>query len=309
MIIKRYIHSVRNKSLIISQILLPVIILLTNLLYIKYAIAEPDDSPALKIDLLSYDQNYIPFTINNLYPTNIDFNQSINSIEKYYEKQLSEYSNVKAFELKDTSIVENCGEKRENIHSYLSCLSRVNYRMFTKEHFIATEFKIHTSESRRNKLFQIITHFNNQAYHVAPLAVNLVTNALFKHFTNSIESKIHVINRPWPKNATEILNDATNKNMNSFRVATALNFCLSFLVASFSIFLIKETISGAKHLQFLNSCNYYVFWLSAFVWDFINYLIPIIFVIALLFVSRCFILFVLYLKFSKKLFFKFSCLM
>ena len=79
MIIKRYIHSVRNKSLIISQILLPVIILLTNLLYIKYAIAEPDDSPALKIDLLSYDQNYIPFTINNLYPTNIDFNQSINS--------------------------------------------------------------------------------------------------------------------------------------------------------------------------------------------------------------------------------------
>jgi ATP-binding cassette subfamily A (ABC1) protein 3 len=49
-------------------------------------------------------------------------------------------------------------------------------------------------------------------------------------------------------------------------------FGMSFLIASYVIFLIKERASGAKHLQKVSGVGFGAFWFSNFFWDMINYL-------------------------------------
>ena len=118
-----------------------------------------------------------------------------------------------------------------------------------------------------------------------PLAINLITNALYKHYTNNSKYSINLANQPLPRNISEIINDLSKQEIVSYSLMSALTFGLSFLISSFGIFLIKERISGAKHLQYLNGCNPYLFWISAFCWDMLNYLIPAVLVIAILFVN------------------------
>lgn len=48
------------------------------------------------------------------------------------------------------------------------------------------------------------------------------------------------------------------------------------MMASFSVFLIKERVSKAKHLQFLSGASGINFWLSTFAWDFVYYTISTI---------------------------------
>jgi ATP-binding cassette subfamily A (ABC1) protein 3 len=56
-------------------------------------------------------------------------------------------------------------------------------------------------------------------------------------------------------------------------MASSIVFGFGFLMAAFAVFLIKERISKAKHLQFLSGANGINFWLSAFIWDLVYYII------------------------------------
>ena len=262
----------RNKFLSLSQILIPVALILINLLYIKYAVLEPEQSPALKMHLNDYGHNYAPYLIAG--KTKSD---SFVKISNIYENMLNSFLKTKSFQLNETKYVGLCQSNRKSFENYLSCIGRASFRMLNKQHFVAIEF-----DSDKNR---ILGHFNNQPYHIPPLALNLITNSLLKYYTNNSHSSITVINKPLPKQHVQILKESTKTNLNSFRIATSLNFGLSFLIASFSIFLIKEKISGSKHLQYLNNCNRLIFWLSTFVSDFFNYLVPVFFLIVLLVVS------------------------
>lgn len=256
-----------------------MIVLTINLFYVKYVITRPVDSPPLRIDLSDYGVNYAPYDV-------IGDSYLINSTVDHYKNKLLEYKQTIPFDLSDTSLLDYCSESRNNIDTYLDCIGRISYKALNKEHFVSTEFRYFDKDERNpfNDLMKIIGHFNNQAYHVPALVLNLITNSLLKHYTNSSDSSITVINRPLPKNMTESISDSANKNMNNFRIASGLNFGLSFLLASFAVFLIKENVSGAKHIQFLKGCNPILFWISELIWDMFNYIISISFVLAILFV-------------------------
>ncbi len=68
--------------------------------------------------------------------------------------------------------------------------------------------------------------------------------------------------------------------------ASGFTFGLSFLISSFSIFLINERVSGVKHLQHMKGCNSIVYWLSTFFWDMLNYFIPSCLIIVILVVNK-----------------------
>lgn len=51
-------------------------------------------------------------------------------------------------------------------------------------------------------------------------------------------------------------------------------------MASFAVFVIKERVTKAKHLQFLSGAGGLNFWLSTFVWDFFHYLLCCLLIIA-----------------------------
>ncbi|XP_047448746.1 phospholipid-transporting ATPase ABCA1-like isoform X2 [Mugil cephalus] len=64
-------------------------------------------------------------------------------------------------------------------------------------------------------------------------------------------------------------------------VSICVIFAMSFIPASFVLFLIQERVSKAKHLQFVSGVNPAVYWLANFAWDMCNYIIPCVIVIVI----------------------------
>ncbi|XP_073763802.1 phospholipid-transporting ATPase ABCA1 isoform X1 [Danio rerio] len=62
-------------------------------------------------------------------------------------------------------------------------------------------------------------------------------------------------------------------------VAICVIFAMSFIPASFVLFLIQERVTKAKHLQFVSGVNPTIYWLANFAWDMCNYIVPCVIVI------------------------------
>nr|VZI36429.1 unnamed protein product [Spirometra erinaceieuropaei] len=59
---------------------------------------------------------------------------------------------------------------------------------------------------------------------------------------------------------------------------------LSYVPSSFVIFLIRERCVGSKSLQFMSGLNRTIYWLSTYIWDVCNFLVPVI-IIVLIFLA------------------------
>lgn len=59
-----------------------------------------------------------------------------------------------------------------------------------------------------------------------------------------------------------------------------LLFGLSFLAASFVVFVVGERASKAKHVQFVSGVRAPIFWAAAFAWDYVNFAVPCVAVVA-----------------------------
>ena len=57
---------------------------------------------------------------------------------------------------------------------------------------------------------------------------------------------------------------------------------MSFVPASFTLFLVYERATKSKHLQYINGLYPLIYWLTNFVWDLLNYLLPATCVIVIL---------------------------
>lgn len=50
-------------------------------------------------------------------------------------------------------------------------------------------------------------------------------------------------------------------------VSICVIFAMSFVPASFVVFLIQERVTKAKHMQFISGVQPFLYWLTNFVWD------------------------------------------
>lgn len=270
LLVKKLIHSLRNLILIVSQLIVPIACLFMILILVKYGPIQLQDSPSLNITLKSYQSNYVPFKVVNK-------TSSLNDLSSFYSNQ-SESSLNLDFKLK------NCSTSTQSIDSYLSCIGRISdvgLSLLTDNYIVAATFQSNTSQFDKNT--KIIAHFNNQPYHTPPLTLNLATNSLFKYLSNSSSAQINLINHPMPRTPDEEINDATKLGVvGGFQIASTISFGFSFLISSFALFLIKERVSNAKHMQYLTGASPIIFWLSNLTWDIINYLIPAVISIILI---------------------------
>ena len=105
---KRLIHSLRNRSLVIAQLVIPIGILIVNLLSLKYGPIKPEDSPALTIDLIRYSRNFVPYT----YTEN---ETSLNRMAQIFASTVNSRANSKSFWLNDTQTVKLCNNSRGTV--------------------------------------------------------------------------------------------------------------------------------------------------------------------------------------------------
>ncbi|MGH0160942.1 UNVERIFIED_CONTAM: hypothetical protein FKN15_044125 [Acipenser sinensis] len=67
-------------------------------------------------------------------------------------------------------------------------------------------------------------------------------------------------------------------------IAIFIIVAMSFVPASFVVFLVAEKSTKAKHLQFVSGCDPVIYWLANYVWDMLNYLVPATCCVLILFV-------------------------
>jgi len=131
----------------------------------------------------------------------------------------------------------------------------------------------------------ITVWYNNVGYHTASLSLNLISNAILRASTGT-DSESHwisVTNYPLPQTIEDTAQAIADGDevWQGFQVGFNVSFGFAFLVASFVIFPVKERATKSKHLQYVSGLRAPIFWLSAFFWDFVNYLVSICILILL----------------------------
>ncbi|KAM9095311.1 ATP-binding cassette sub-family A member 3-like [Sarcophilus harrisii] len=241
MLVKRATFSLRNWKLILLQIL----VLLTFTAILLRAItfySEVRDDPALEMNLRQYGRTIVPFSISGT---------------TTLSQKLREYIQVL---LKDEKQVPQL--VKGNIEEFL-----LNGRLCTDRCIVAIEI-----DSRRDRTL-ITALFNNQAYHSPAAALALVDNILLMSRVGT-RASIQVSNKPQPRSAIKAARETYHKGSRGHEIAFSLFFGMAALASSFCLLTVTERIIKAKHLQFVSGVRIINFWLSAFLWDLFNFIIP-----------------------------------
>ena len=136
-------------------------------------------------------------------------------------------------------------------------------------------FLLNDSIAQRN----IKVWWNNKAYHMLLASTNSLNNLILRHtLPDSTEQKerygITAISHPWKMTVTQLSRDLWYRSGRDLVVGICVIFAMSFVPASFVLYLISERTSKSKHLQYVSGVNPTIFWVSTFLWDMTNYLIP-----------------------------------
>jgi ATP-binding cassette subfamily A (ABC1) protein 1 len=86
-----------------------------------------------------------------------------------------------------------------------------------------------------------------------------------------------------PYTVNQFLDQLENRIVIDLFVAICMIFALSFIPASFLVFLLEERETNSKQLQFVSGVKPYIYWISNFIWDLINYVVPCLLCIAIFF--------------------------
>uniref|UniRef100_G1RC37 ATP-binding cassette sub-family A member 2 n=1 Tax=Nomascus leucogenys TaxID=61853 RepID=G1RC37_NOMLE len=130
--------------------------------------------------------------------------------------------------------------------------------------------------------------YNNKGYHSMPTYLNSLNNAILR--ANLPKSKgnpaaygITVTNHPMNKTSASLSLDYLLQGTDVV-IAIFIIVAMSFVPASFVVFLVAEKSTKAKHLQFVSGCNPVIYWLANYMWDMLNYLVPATCCVIILFV-------------------------
>uniref|UniRef100_A0A3B4FC81 ATP-binding cassette sub-family A member 2 n=1 Tax=Pundamilia nyererei TaxID=303518 RepID=A0A3B4FC81_9CICH len=130
--------------------------------------------------------------------------------------------------------------------------------------------------------------YNNKGYHSMPTYLNVLNNAILR--ANMPPSKgnpaaygITVTNHPMNRTSASLSLDYLLQGTDVV-IAIFIIVAMSFVPASFVVFLVAEKSTKAKHLQFVSGCDPVIYWLANYIWDMLNYLVPATCCVIILFV-------------------------
>ncbi|KAF6716400.1 Retinal-specific ATP-binding cassette transporter [Oryzias melastigma] len=136
--------------------------------------------------------------------------------------------------------------------------------------------------------------YNNKGWHAMVSFMNVANNAILRanlpDRANLDEYGITVINHPLNLTKEQLSEITVLSTSVDAVVAMCVIFAMSFVPASFVLYLIQERVTQAKHLQFVSGVSPLVYWMANFLWDMVNYSISAAMVVQifLLFDKKCY---------------------
>uniref|UniRef100_A0AAR2ISX6 P-type phospholipid transporter n=1 Tax=Pygocentrus nattereri TaxID=42514 RepID=A0AAR2ISX6_PYGNA len=120
--------------------------------------------------------------------------------------------------------------------------------------------------------------FNNKGWHSIGAFLNVMNNGILR--ANLPPEKdpskygITAFNHPLNLTKEQLSQVALVTTSVDVLVSICVIFAMSFIPASFVVFLIQERVNKAKHMQFISGVQPYLYWLASFIWDMCNYVVP-----------------------------------
>eukprot|EP00048_Salpingoeca_helianthica_P013325 m.199375 g.199375 ORF g.199375 m.199375 type:complete len:1762 (-) comp15490_c4_seq21:19-5304(-) len=245
MIVKHLLHSIRNKTAILTQLLLPLFFTLIALVVVK-VIPGPSNSASRQLNNLreNYKANSFIYLSNTSAGAAISDYVSTFGAGQAVVKVPPQYNSTSDFLLAFAGT-------------------------FPKD---VAYFNKHTEAAATLLNDTVIAWFNDYAYHSSAEALSQVSNALLRARTPA--ASIVTSNHPMPLTLLEKAK-ADAQTMMGFNLSFSILFGMSFLASSFVLFIVAERANKAKHIQFVSGVNAFSYWSSSFLWDYVNYLIPV----------------------------------
>ncbi|XP_056155293.1 retinal-specific phospholipid-transporting ATPase ABCA4-like [Lampris incognitus] len=127
--------------------------------------------------------------------------------------------------------------------------------------------------------------YNNKGWHAMVSFMNVANNAILRanlpKGANLDEYGITVINHPLNLTKEQLSEITILSTSVDAVMAICVIFAMSFIPASFVLYLIQERVTQAKHLQFVSGVSPLVYWVANFLWDMVNYSISAAMVVAI----------------------------
>nr|XP_046261580.1 phospholipid-transporting ATPase ABCA1b [Scatophagus argus]XP_046261583.1 phospholipid-transporting ATPase ABCA1b [Scatophagus argus] len=120
--------------------------------------------------------------------------------------------------------------------------------------------------------------FNNKGWHSIGAFINVMNNGILR--ANLPDGRdpskygISAFNHPLNLTKEQLSQVALVTTSVDVLVSICVIFAMSFVPASFVVFLIQERVSKAKHMQFISGVQPLLYWVANFIWDMCNYFVP-----------------------------------
>ncbi|OXA45953.1 ATP-binding cassette sub-family A member 3 [Folsomia candida] len=264
LMLKKIMYSFRRWKLTVCQMVIPIAVIIAAVLITNLTYATNDRTPALVISLNSYYNQIARFSISG--------NQNSKDLGERYAKVVVTDSSkgVESYPIPEGV----------NLTSEFLRLGRDEEESYFQRHLVGAEL---------NSVESLNAMYSSIPSHVQPLSVNLITNSMLDFLSGGGGTKrIEVINHPLTSGMQEIYDAASPDPFFSevapFVVGVLVSIGLALLAASFVVMPIEERKSKCKQLQLMTGVNPFVFWGSAFTWDYFQTLICISVMVACLFI-------------------------
>ncbi|XP_063062860.1 retinal-specific phospholipid-transporting ATPase ABCA4-like [Engraulis encrasicolus] len=133
--------------------------------------------------------------------------------------------------------------------------------------------------------YNVKVWYNNKGWHAMVAFMNVANNAILRaHLpagANLAEYGITVVNHPLNLTKDQLSEVTVLSTSVDAVVAICVIFAMSFVPASFVLYLIQERVTQAKHLQFVSGVSPFIYWVANFLWDMVNYTVSAGLVVAI----------------------------
>ncbi|XP_014662041.1 PREDICTED: LOW QUALITY PROTEIN: ATP-binding cassette sub-family A member 1-like [Priapulus caudatus] len=191
----------------------------------------------------------------------------------YNEYETSRYGGF-SFGVVNEAAVANTTQLAASIAQLAGFMSQVGN--FSDEFWQQLTQTIEDLSTRDNTM----VWFNNKGWAAMVAYTNSLSNLKLRaNLNDSVDARqygITAVNHPMNLTQDQLARKATNQEFTALSIAVCVIFAMSFIPASFVMFLIDERTSNAKHLQFVSGLNPTMYWVGNFTWDMCNYLISCI---------------------------------
>uniref|UniRef100_A0A669R2C8 ATP binding cassette subfamily A member 4 n=1 Tax=Phasianus colchicus TaxID=9054 RepID=A0A669R2C8_PHACC len=289
--IKRFHHASRSYKDFLTQIVLPASFVLLSLV-LTVIIPPFGEYPALTLDPWIYGQQFTFFSEQMVSLTNAFLNKpgfgnrclKNHSFLNYPCNNMPTAWNIPAVHPNLSNLLLSQKWSSENPSPSCKCSTHKKLTMLPECPPGAGGLPPPQRVQHSTEILQDLTHrnisdflvwFNNKGWHAMVSFLNVANNAILRANLRTGQAPeeygITVVNHPLNLTKEQLSEVTVLTTSVDAVVAICVIFAMSFIPASFVLYLIQERVTKAKHLQFVSGVSPAIYWLTNFMWDIVNY--------------------------------------